>query len=126
MSARRPAVGLRARPHTHRYLLSNSLPQGHDINELRADLGRLCGVPDFATSDGTTLPPPPQARPGATTVPVQLSTDVADLLDGILAASHARELTQLVELEAIAAEHYLNAEQAAVLAGWVDSLQTAI
>jgi len=96
------------------------------MNELRADLGRLCGVPDFATSDGTALPPPPQARPGATAVPVQLSTDVADLLDGILAASHARELTRLVELEAIAAEHYLNAEQAAVLAGWVDSLQTAI
>jgi hypothetical protein len=82
-------------------------------------------MPLTAPATHPTARPATAAATAAATVYV--SADVGDLLDGLLAASRSRDMAALVALEGAAVQYgLLNADQARVLAHWVDTLQTTL
>ena len=104
------------------------LPQGHDPDSLSSELARMTGISDFVTLSSGWEPPSAEPPAGpATPAVVYVDADVADLLDGVATASRTRSLATLANLEGIAVHHgLLDADQAQLLAHWLDTLQTAL
>ena len=102
--------------------------QGHDPDSLSSELARMTGISDFVTLSAGWEPPSAEPPAGpATPAVVDVDADVADLLDGVATASRTRSLATLANLEGIAVHHgLLDADQAQLLAHWLDTLQTAL